>query len=71
VRFRTFGASSLDLELLCWIDEPVLRGRMVHELNTEVYKAFHREGIQIPFPQRDVHMIQPAGPPPPDSIAGG
>ena len=65
VRFRTFGESSLDLELLCWIDEPVLRGRMLHELNLAVYKAFHREGIEIPFPQRDLHIKQmppPASP---------
>ena len=56
VRFRTFGDSSLDFELLCWIDEPVLRGRLTHALNMEVYKAFGREGIIIPFPQMDVHV---------------
>jgi MscS family membrane protein len=56
VRFRTFGDSSLDFELLCWIDHPVDRGRMVHELNCSVYKAFAAAGIQIPFPQRDLHI---------------
>ena len=56
VRFRAFGDSSLNFELLCWIDEPVLRGRMVHALNLAVYKAFQRDGIEIPFPQRDVHL---------------
>jgi small-conductance mechanosensitive channel len=59
VRFRTFGDSSLDFELLCWVEKPVLRGRVLHELNCEVYRAFGRRGIQIPFPQRDVHLIQP------------
>lgn len=58
VRFRLFGASSLDFELLCWIEEPELRGRRRHELNMEIYKAFAANGIQIPFPQRDVHIIQ-------------
>ena len=58
VRFRVFGESSLNFELLGWIDEPVLRGRAIDELNTAVYKAFNREGIQIPFPQRDVHLIK-------------
>ncbi|MGB5421466.1 MAG: mechanosensitive ion channel family protein [Desulfobacterales bacterium] len=54
VRFRAFGDSSLDHELLCWVDKPVLRGRVTHLLNTAVYKRFIKEGIDIPFPQRDV-----------------
>ena len=56
VRFRRFGDSSLDFELLCWIDRPVNRGRMIHELNCAVYKSFQTAGIEIPFPQRDVHL---------------
>lgn len=56
VRFRAFGASSLDFELLCWIDQPVNRGRMIHELNCAVYKAFGRESIEIPLPQQDLHV---------------
>ena len=56
VRFRAFGESSLDHELLCWINKPVLRGRVLHMLNTAVYKRFVQEGIEIPFPQRDVHV---------------
>jgi len=56
VRFRHFGDSSLDFELLCWIDQPVDRGRMIHELNCAVYKSFQKEGIHIPFPQRDIHV---------------
>jgi len=56
VRFRSFGDSSLDFELLCWIDEPVLRGKLIHLLNLAVYKAFQREKIEIPFPQQDVHI---------------
>jgi len=56
VRFRKFGDSSLDFELLCWIDRPVDRGRMSHELNCAVYKAFIANKIEIPFPQRDLHV---------------
>ena len=56
VRFRRFGESSLDVELLCWIARPVDRGRLHHELNLAVYKAFASEGIEIPFPQRDLHV---------------
>jgi MscS family membrane protein len=61
VRFRAFGDSSLDFQLQIWIDEPRLRGRAMDELNTAVYKRFEAEGIEIPFPQRVVHMQQGAG----------
>lgn len=56
VRFREFGASSLNFELLTWIEEPVMRGRALDELNTAVYKRFNQDGITIPFPQTDVHL---------------
>ncbi|MGI9204674.1 MAG: mechanosensitive ion channel family protein [Woeseiaceae bacterium] len=56
VRFRRFGDSSLEFEMLCWIDLPVNRGRMIHELNCAVYKSFQKIGIEIPFPQRDLHV---------------
>ena len=56
VRFRRFGESSLDFELLCWIERPVDRGRLHHELNCAVYKAFIANSIEIPFPQRDLHV---------------
>ncbi len=63
VRFRQFGESSLDFELLCWIDKPVDRGRLHHELGCNVYKAFAAAEIQIPFPQRDLHVrTMPDGP---------
>ncbi len=56
IRFRSFGDSALELELLCWIDEPKLKGRAVHELSWAIKEEFQREGIGIPFPQREVHI---------------
>ncbi|MFQ6090640.1 MAG: mechanosensitive ion channel family protein, partial [Candidatus Bipolaricaulia bacterium] len=56
VRFREFGDSSLNFELLCWIEDPINRGRVLDELNTAIYKRFAEEGIEIPFPQRDVYI---------------
>lgn len=56
VRFRKFGDSSLDFELLCWISKPVDRGRLIHEINCAIYKSFATENISIPFPQRDLHL---------------
>ncbi len=54
VRFREFGGSSLDFELLCWVNNPAQRARATHELNSAIYKRFQSAGIEIPFPQRDV-----------------
>lgn len=56
VRFRTFGESGLRLQLLAWIDKPELRGRVIDELSTLIYDSFNREKIEIPFPQRTVHV---------------
>lgn len=58
VLFLNFGESAINLELLCWIKEPSRRGLTVHELNCAIYVAFRKEGIAIPFPQRDVHIHQ-------------
>ena len=54
VRFRTFAESGLDLQLLCWISDPILKGRTLDALNTAVYKAFAEAAIEIPYPRRDL-----------------
>lgn len=56
VRMRAFGDSSLDFELLGWIDHPQLRGRVRHELMKNIYKVFNQQGIEIPFPQTDLYV---------------
>ena len=56
VRFRAFGASGLELELLGWIEEPVLRGRITDALNTAVYRRFNEEKIEIPYMKQDVYV---------------
>lgn len=60
VRFRAFGDSSLDFELLCWIDYPRDRGRIKDALFEQVFNAFREEKVEIPFPQRDVHLFPTA-----------
>jgi small-conductance mechanosensitive channel len=57
-RFRTFGESSLDFELLCWIADPADRGLVLHELNAAIYREFASAGVRIPFPQRDIHVVE-------------
>ncbi|MCG8455891.1 MAG: mechanosensitive ion channel family protein, partial [Holophagales bacterium] len=66
VRMRAFGNSSLDFELLCWIDQPVLRGKLTHEMLMDVYKTFDRENVEIPFPQNDVWVRRLPEPESPD-----
>ena len=56
VRMRAFGPSSLDFELLGWINHPEMRGRVRHDLLMEIDRRFREEGIIIPFPQQDVHI---------------
>ena len=56
VRFRAFGNSSLDVELLCWVENPELRGRVLDILNTAIYKRFNAEGIEIPYSKHDVFI---------------
>lgn len=56
VRFRTFGASSLDFQLMCWIEQPVLRGRIIDTLNCQVYKRFIEEKIEIPYSKHDLYI---------------
>ncbi|MBC8209070.1 MAG: mechanosensitive ion channel family protein [Desulfobulbaceae bacterium] len=57
VRMRLFGDSSVDFELLCWVDDPRVKGLETHQLLKEVYRVFGEQGISIPFPQRDVHLV--------------
>ena len=56
IRFTNFGASSLDFELQCWVDNPELRGRVLDSLNSRVYKAFMRENIEIPYAKHDLFI---------------
>jgi len=56
VRFRHFGPSSLDFELLFWVENPEQRGRTLDALNTEVYKMLNNEKIEIPYAKQDIYI---------------
>lgn len=56
VRFREFGASGLKLQLLGWIEKPEQRGLVIDKLSTAIYNKFNEEKIEIPFPQRTIHI---------------
>lgn len=59
-----FGESSLDLEARVWIRDPFNGMRNVQsEVLLRIWDLFKSHGIEIPYPQRDVHLIPPHGPP--------
>jgi len=63
VLFLGFGDSSLDFELRCFIRDVDRRLQTRSDLNLAIVAAFHEAGIEIPFPQRDLHFrnAPPAG----------
>ena len=56
VWFREFGDSSLNFMLLCWIPTATIKFDVVSELNYAIDRAFRDNQIEIPFPQRDLHL---------------
>ncbi len=61
VWFKEFGESSLNFELLVWTDQPDRHFRVRSSLNYAIDAAFRRHNIQIPFPQRDLHVKSAQG----------
>lgn len=55
--FLGFGASSLDFTVRCWIEHYVETRRIIDKMNTVLYHALNEAGIEIPFPQRDLHLV--------------
>jgi small-conductance mechanosensitive channel len=53
-----FGDNGINLELLAWIEDPE-RGKLSlnSDLNLALYKSFSANGIEIPFPQRDIRIV--------------
>ena len=57
---KGFGDSSVDLEMRFWINDPMNgRANVTSDVYLEVWDRFHEHGIQIPFPQRDLHLKTP------------
>ncbi len=59
VQFLGFGDSGLELELLAWIADPRQQNPIRSDLCFAVDAAFRRYGIEVPFPQRDLHLRSP------------
>jgi len=55
---RRFGESSVDLELRVWIKDARKRMDTISFMTDNIKEAFDREGIEIPYPKRDINIIQ-------------
>ncbi len=58
VFFRGFGDNALNFELRCFIRDIETRLEVTSDLNLAIDKAFRELGIDVPFPQRTVHLVQ-------------
>jgi potassium efflux system protein len=72
VFFSGFGDSALDFELRVFYRDVLKRTLLTHELNKAINRSFAEHGIEIAFPQRDIHVrsIDGASGWPPDKANG-
>ncbi len=59
VWFQGFGDSALDFEIMVWTGDPRKQFRVRSDLNYEIEASLRRYDIEIPFPQRDLHLRSP------------
>jgi potassium efflux system protein len=54
--FEGFGDSALNFVLRCYLPSLESRLAVIHDLHARIHDVFHYEGIEMPFPQSDVHL---------------
>ncbi len=67
IQFAKFGESSLEFKMFFWSKNTFLIEQVKSDIRVDVYKRLKEHGLEIPFPQRDVHIKGPR----PDVITGG
>lgn len=55
-----FGSSSVDWEVSIWTVDPWQKPRLRSDLNKAIWWALKEDGVEIPFPQLDLHLDVPA-----------
>jgi len=58
VMVRSFGESSVDLQLRVWIDDARKRMDTISYITDKVKTEFDKAGIEIPYPKRDITITQ-------------
>ncbi len=56
VQLTSFGESGVNYELLVWTGHPQRQNQLRSDLNFGIQAALAREGVEIPFPQHDLHL---------------
>lgn len=57
VNLKGFGDNSVDFEIRFWIQDPEEgMGNIRSEVYKRVWKLFQENGVEIPFPQRDINL---------------
>lgn len=56
VLVKEFGSSSINLAVLTWIRDVADKYPSQHWTNLEIWRAFKKDGIEIPYPQNDVYI---------------
>jgi small-conductance mechanosensitive channel len=59
--FMGFGDSSLDFELRVYLSDVLSGLSVATDMRLKIFERFKEEGIEIPFPQRDLHIKLPTG----------
>ena len=62
--FEAFGDSSLNLLLRIYLGSMDNRLATITTMHEAINQKFNEEGINIPFPQRDIHIVKPINPTP-------
>jgi small-conductance mechanosensitive channel len=62
ISFSACGESAIEFELLVWIDiRQISEWRIRSRLYFDIFEAFKKAGIEIPLPQRDLHIRSAVG----------
>ncbi len=56
VFLSSFGDSSWNMKLLVWLADSKHYYRILSDINMEIVRQFRKNGVEIPFPQRDLHV---------------
>lgn len=56
IHFVALGDSSWNFKLRCWIPDPNKYWHSISSLNCDIVRKFKEHSIEIPFPQRDLHI---------------
>ncbi len=55
----SFGDSAWNMRLLTWVGDPQGRRQVHSDINCSIVKKFRQNEVEIPFPQRDLHVRSP------------